>query len=253
MAIAIRNSKEIEALSQSSLIVAGALKKAKEFIKPGVSLLEIDALVEEYILSCNARPAFKGLYGFPNTACISLNSIIIHGIPTDYRLKEGDIVGVDVGVEKNGYFGDAAITVGAGKISKQDQDLIACSYNVLLESIEAIRIGMHFKELCKLLGELISGYGYVPLRDYCGHGIGKKPHEEPQIPNYLEYGSEKSGPKIQNGMVFCIEPMICQKSGEPKTLSDGWSVVSKDGLNTSHYEHTIAIIDGRAKILSEVK
>lgn len=251
MAIAIRKPHEIEALRVSSHIVAQALSRVKVSIRSGISLLEIDQIIEDFILSQGARPAFKGLYGFPNSACISLNSIIIHGIPTDYRLQEGDIVGIDVGVEKNGWYGDAAITVGVGKISFQDQKLIDASEQVLLEAISQIREGMHFKELSLLLGELIRGYGYIPLLDYCGHGIGKKPHEEPQIPNYLPHGKAKSGEKIKNGMVFCVEPMLCQKSGRPVILKDGWSVVSEDGLNTSHYEHTVAMIDGKAEILSK--
>lgn len=251
MAIAIRNAREIDSLRASSQIVAQALSLAKQSLKVGVSLLEIDAIIEDFIRSNGARPAFKGLYGFPNSACLSLNSVIIHGIPTDYKLQEGDILGIDVGVEKDGWFGDAAITAGVGKISSQDKALIDCSRNVLLEGIESIKVGMHFKELSALLQELIVGYGYVPLQDFCGHGIGRKPHEDPQIPNYLNHGKAKSGEKIKEGMVFCIEPMICQKSGKPKILGDQWSVVSEDGLRTSHYEHTVAIVGGKAEILSK--
>ncbi|WP_027326675.1 type I methionyl aminopeptidase [Helicobacter pametensis] len=251
MAIAIRRPAEIEAIRVSSQIVAQALNRARSAIKIGLSLLEIDQIVEDYIRSCDARPAFKGLYGFSHSACISLNSVVIHGVPTDYRLQEGDIVGIDVGVEKNGWYGDAAITVGVGKITSKDQELISASKEVLLGAIEQIEEGMHFKELSALLESLIKSYGFVPLLDYCGHGIGRKPHEDPQIPNYLTYGKAKSGEKIKNGMVFCIEPMLCQKSGKPKILADGWSVISEDGLNTSHYEHTIALINGRAEILSK--
>lgn len=251
MAISIKKTNEIGLLRKSSLIVAQALKMARDSAKVGVSLLEIDAIIEDFILSSGARPAFKGLYGFPNSACISLNDIVIHGIPTDYKLQEGDIVGIDVGVEKDGWYGDAAITIGIGKISHQDQKLIDCAYQSLKEAISEIRDGMHFKELSALLGDLITKKGMVPLRGYCGHGIGRNPHEDPQIPNYLEHGKPRSGEKIKNGMVFCIEPMVCQKSGESVVLSDGWSVVSKDGLNTSHYEHTIAIIAGKAEILSK--
>lgn len=251
MAITIKKTNEIDLLRTSNLIVAGALEEAKKMAKVGVSLLEIDQAIEEYILSSGARPAFKGLYGFPNSACISLNAVAIHGIPTEYKLQDGDIVGIDVGVEKDGWYGDSAITIGIGKIAIEDQKLIAASEQVLLEAISSLQEGMHFKELSLLLGDLIKGYGFVPLLDYCGHGIGKKPHEEPQIPNYLLHGKAKSGEKIKNGMVFCIEPMICQKSGKPIVLEDGWSVVSEDGLNTSHHEHTVAIIDGKAEILSK--
>lgn len=251
MAISIKKANEIDLLRKSSLIVAQALNLAKNSAKVGVSLLELDAMIEDFILSCGARPAFKGLYGFPNSACLSLNDVIIHGIPSSYQLKEGDILGIDIGVEKNGWYGDAAITIGIGKIAPQDQKLIDCAHQSLKEAIFEIREGIHFKELSALLGELIAQKGMVPLRDYCGHGIGRSPHEDPQIPNYLDHGKPKSGEKIKNGMVFCIEPMICQKSGDPVILDDGWSVVSKDGLNTSHYEHTIAIIGGKAEILSK--
>lgn len=251
MAISIKKANEIDLLRKSSLIVAGALELAKNSAKVGVSLLELDSAIEGFILSSGARPSFKGLYGFPNSACISLNDVVIHGIPTDYRLQEGDIVGIDVGVEKDGWYGDAAITIGIGNISPQDQNLIDCAYQSLREAILEIRDGMHFKELSALLGDLITKRGMIPLRDYCGHGIGRSPHEDPQIPNYLDHGKPKSGEKIKNGMVFCIEPMICQKSGEPVILDDGWSVASKDGLNTSHYEHTIAVIGGKAEILSK--
>lgn len=251
MAISIKKASQIDSLRKSSLIVAQALNLAKNSAKVGVSLLELDAMIEDFILSCGARPAFKGLYGFPNSACLSLNDVIIHGIPSSYQLKEGDILGIDVGAEKDGWYGDAAITIGIGKIAPQDQKLIDCAHQSLKEAISEIRDGMHFKELSALLGELITQKGMVPLRDYCGHGIGRSPHEDPQIPNYLDHGKPKSGEKIKNGMVFCIEPMICQKSGEPVILDDGWSVVSKDGLNTSHYEHTIAMIGGKAEILSK--
>lgn len=251
MGISIKKPHEIDSLRKSSFIVAQALRLAKNSAKVGVSLLELDAMIEDFVLSSGARPSFKGLYGFPNSACLSLNSIIIHGIPSDYKLQQGDVLGIDVGVEKDGWYGDAAITIGIGDISSQDQKLIECAHQSLKEAIFEIRDGMHFKELSALLGELISQRGMIPLRDYCGHGIGRSPHEDPQIPNYLDHGKPKSGEKIKNGMVFCVEPMICQKSGEPVILDDGWSVVSKDGLNTSHYEHTIAVIGGKAEILSK--
>ncbi|MGI0406198.1 type I methionyl aminopeptidase [Helicobacter himalayensis] len=252
MAISIRNPKEIQALRLPNKIVAQTLALAQKSAKEGMSLLELDSLIEDSIRSLGARPAFKGLYGFPNAACISVNEVIIHGIPTDYKLKSGDIVGVDIGTEYNGWYGDGAVTFGIGAISKQDEKLIACSKNALETAISTIKSNMHFKELSKALEDSILQAGFVPLRGFCGHGIGRAPHEEPEIPNYLESPNSKQGPKIRDGMVFCIEPMICQKNGEPKILNDKWSVVSVDGLNGSHYEHTIAVINGRAEILTEV-
>ena len=251
MAIALRKPKEIDKLRESNKIVAEALELLRKNTKVGMSLKELDSMAEEYILSCGARPSFKGLYGFPSTVCTSLNQVIIHGIPTDYKLQSGDIIGYDIGVEKDGWFGDAAITVGVGEISKDDEELIACAKDTLYEAIDSIKQGMRFKELSEILEKAIRGRGFVPLHNFCGHGIGKKPHEEPEIPNYLENGkSPKAGPKIKNGMVFCLEPMICQKDPEPVILENEWDVVSADNLRGSHYEHTVAIINGKAEILS---
>jgi methionyl aminopeptidase len=250
MAIALRKPQEIEKLRAVNKIVGGALELLKQNTKVGISLKELDAMAEEYILSQAAKPSFKGLYGFPNTVCCSLNQVIIHGIPTDYRLQEGDVIGYDIGTEIDGWFGDAAITVGVGKVDKQDEALIACAKDTLYEAISAIEVGMRFKELSQILEESIRSKGFVPLYNFCGHGIGKKPHEEPEIPNYLDGKNPKDGPKIKNGMVFCLEPMICQKDSKPQILENKWDVVSADGLRGSHYEHTVAVINGKAEILS---
>lgn len=249
MAIALRKPHEIDKLRSANRIVGGALELLRTNTKVGASLKELDAIAEDYIRSHGAKPSFKGLYGFPNAVCTSPNQVIIHGIPTDYRLQEGDIIGYDIGTELDGWYGDAAITVGVGEIELQDEALIACAKNALYTAIDSIREGMRFKELSYILQQAIVNAGYVPLRDFCGHGIGRKPHEEPQIANYLD-GDAKSGPKIKNGMVFCLEPMVCQKEGKPVILANGWDVVSTDGLRGSHYEHTVAIINGKAEILS---
>ena len=250
MAIALRKPLEIEKLRAANKIVGGALQLLQENTKIGSSLKDLDAMAEDYVRSHGAKPSFKGLYGFPNAVCCSLNEVIIHGIPTDYKLQEGDIIGYDIGTELDGYFGDAAISMGVGEISKEDEALIACSKDALYHAIDIIKDGMRFKELSYELEKFIKGRGYVPLRGFCGHGIGKKPHEDPQIPNYLEGEKAKAGPKIKNGMVFCLEPMICQKDGEHKILENKWDVVSADGLRGSHYEHTVAVINGKAEILS---
>jgi len=252
MAIAIRKPQDIEKLKVSNKIVAEALELLSSKARSGVTLLELNALGEEFILSRGGRPAFKGLYGFPASVCTSVNEIIIHGIPNNYILKDGDILGIDLGVEKNGWYGDAAVTIGIGEISQENQDLINCSKDALYHAIENIEVGMRFKELSLLLEEFIHSKGYVPLKNFCGHGIGRKPHDEPEIPNYLEGANPKQGPKIKNGMVFCLEPMVCQKSGVSKILDDNWSVVSEDGLFASHYEHAVAIVNNRAEILSAI-
>jgi len=250
MAIALRKPAEIDKLRAANKIVAGALNLMRENTKVGARLDELDAMAEDYIRAAGAKPSFKGLYGFPSSVCCSLNEVIIHGIPTDYKLQEGDVIGFDIGTELNGYFGDAAISVGVGNITKEDEDLIACAKDSLYHAIDVIRDGMRFKELSREIETFIKGRGYVPLRNFCGHGIGKKPHEDPEIPNYLDSPNPKAGPKIKNGMVFCLEPMICQKNGQPKILENGWDVVSEDRLRGSHYEHTVAVINGRAEILS---
>ncbi len=236
----------------ASLIVAKTLDHLNNNVKPGMTLLEVDKMGDDYLVSLGARPSFKGLYGFPNAVCTSLNEIVIHGIPNDTVLKEGDILGIDIGSELDGWYGDAAITMPIGKISKEDEDLIACSKDTLYYAISIIKEGMRFKELSQAIEQFIVDRGYQPLIRFCGHGIGKKPHSEPEIPNYLENGNAKSGPKIKNGMVFCLEPMICQKEREPVILDDDWSVVSQDGLRSSHYEHTVAVINGKAEILSQI-
>ena len=250
MSIALRKPEEIEKLFVANQAVAKTLKYLEENVKAGMSLKEVDAMGEKFILSLGARPAFKGLYGFPSAVCTSLNEVIIHGIPSDAVLKEGDILGLDIGTEVDGWYGDSAITMPIGDISKKDEELIACSKDALYYAIDIIEDGMRFKELSKAIEDFITSRGYQPLVRFCGHGIGRKPHEEPEIPNYLEHGGTKSGPKIKNGMVFCIEPMICQKDRNPVILKNGWDVVSADGLRGSHYEHTVAVVDGRAVILS---
>ena len=250
MSIALRKPEEIEKLFVANQAVAKTLKYLEENVKAGMTLKEVDAMGEKFILSLGARPAFKGLYGFPNAVCTSLNEVIIHGIPSDTVLKDGDILGLDIGTEVDGWYGDSAITMPIGDISKKDEELIACAKDALYYAIDIIEDGMRFKELSKAIEDFITSRGYQPLVRFCGHGIGRKPHEEPEIPNYLEHGVTKSGPKIQNGMVFCIEPMICQKDRNPVILKNGWDVVSADGLRGSHYEHTVAVVDGRAVILS---
>jgi methionyl aminopeptidase len=249
MAIALRKKAEIDTLRRAGAIVGQTLEYLQSVVKAGMSLKEVDALGEEFILKQGAKPSFKGLYDFPASVCTSVNEVIIHGVPTDYKLKDGDILGLDIGTFLDGYYGDAAITMAIGDISEIDKKLIDCSKDTLYKAIETIKPGLRFKELSYMLEESIKDAGFVPLRDFCGHGIGTKPHDEPNIPNYLE-GKPKQGPKIKNGMVFCLEPMVCQKEGQPVILEDNWSVVSSDGLNGAHYEHQVAVVDGKAVILT---
>ena len=251
MAIAIRNKKEIDLMKKPSQIVARALDLVRENAKEGVSLDFLNNIADDFIQSQGAKASFKGLYGFPKAICLSVNEVIIHGIPDSYKLKKGDILGVDIGVECGGWFGDGAITFGVGDIKDSDEKVIDCSRRVLFSAIDSLKVGMRFKELSKLLEDSIVARGFVPLRGFCGHGIGTRPHEEPEIPNFIDTETNQ-GPKIKNGMVFCIEPMVCQKNGNPKILDDKWSVVAEDGLNGAHYEHTIAMIDSKPVILTEI-
>jgi len=251
MAISLRKPNEIAKLQEAGNLVAQTLQYLQDNVKAGMTLKEIDKMGEDYLRSLGAIPSFKGLYGFTGSVCTSLNQAIIHGIPNDTVIKDGDILGLDIGSKLDGYYGDAAITMPIGEISDEDKKLIACSKDALYHAIDSIKVGMRFKELSKILEDFILERGFVPLRDFCGHGIGKKPHEEPNIPNYLE-GKPNQGPKIKNGMVFCLEPMVCQESGEPVILDDKWTVESEDGLRTSHYEHQIAIIDNKAIILTQL-
>jgi methionyl aminopeptidase len=250
MAIPIRKPKEIEAISKPAKLVAKTLELARSLAVVGATGIEIDKACEEFIVKNGGRPSFKGLYGFPNSVCVSVNEVIIHGIPNNIPFKEGDIVGFDVGVEIDGWYGDAAITVPIGKVDAKSQEIIDVSRECLYHMIDNIKVGMRFKQLSKIAEDFILSKGYYPLRDYSGHGIGRSPHEEPQILNYVE-GKPNQGDKIKNGMVFCLEPMICQETGESATLEDGWSVVSVDGKRGSHYEHQIAIINNKPVILTK--
>lgn len=253
MAIPLRKPNEIQKLRTAGLAVAKTLKYLEQNVKAGMTLKEVDAMGDAFLAELGARPSFKGLYGFPAAVCTSLNEVIIHGIPDDTVLKEGDILGLDIGSEIDGWYGDAAITMPIGQISKEDEELIACSKDALYYAIDIIEEGMRFKELSKAIENFIVERGFQPLTRFCGHGIGKKPHGEPEIPNYVETPNLKSGPKIKNGMVFCLEPMIAQKLREPVILENEWDVVSEDRLRGSHYEHTVAVIDGKAVILSQVE
>lgn len=252
MAIPLRKATDIAKLRIAGNAVAKTLKYLEDNIKAGMTLIEVSSLGEKYLNNLGARASFKGLYGFPYGVCTSLNEVVIHGMPDNTILKEGDILGVDVGSEIDGWYGDAAITMAIGKISKEDEALIACSKDALYHAIDIIKEGMRFKELSAALGEFIRGRGYIPLIKFCGHGIGRVAHCAPEIPNYLDSPNAKQGPKIKNGMIFCLEPMVCQKDEEPVIDENKWSVRSADGLRTSHYEHQVAIVNGKAEILTQL-
>ncbi len=252
--IIIKTKKEIDYIKESSLIVAKTLQLCKSYVKPGITTIELDTIAEDFIRSNNATPAFKGYsqgYGipFPGTICSSVNEEVVHGIPSNRVLKNGDIISIDVGVEKNGYFGDAALTVAVGQISNEVQQLMEITEKSLYKGIEVACVGNRIGDISNAIEKFINPYGYGIVRDLCGHGVGKHLHEDPQIMNF---GKANSGPEIKEGMTIAIEPMINLGTWRVNVLEDGWTIVTKDNQPSAHFEHTIAIINGKAEILSKL-
>jgi len=245
--IIIKSPREIEQLKRANVIVAEVFEKLKGMIVPGITTKELDQVAEEYILQKGARPAFKGYRGFPATLCISINEEVVHGIPGQRRLKEGDIVSLDVGVNFVGYYGDAAITFPVGKVDLEAKRLLEVTEKALNIGIERAKVGNRLFDISYAIQRWVESYGFSVVRDFVGHGIGKDLHEEPQVPNF---GSPHQGPRLEKGMVFALEPMVNEGTYEVKVLSDGWTVVTADGKRSAHFEHTIAITDNGAEILS---
>ncbi|MFV8470353.1 type I methionyl aminopeptidase [Mycoplasma sp. AA7A] len=245
--ITIKNPSEIEKISKSCKILAEVKQIIWDFVRPGVSLKDIDQLAFKEIIKRGAKPAFKGLYGFPATACISVNEQLIHGIPSNYILKEGDLISVDLGCIWEGYNSDSAFTKGVGKISAADQKLIDVAKESFYAGFHAIKKGARVGDVSYAIGKYIKENGYYTPAEFCGHGIGRKLHEDPYVPND---GVKGTGPLLRDGMVICIEPMITQYP-KIKTLKDGWTVISADGSNNAHYEHTVLIKNGKGVILTK--
>ena len=245
--IIIRSPREIEQLKRSNAIVAEVFQKLKKVILPGITTMELDQIAEEIILSKDAVPAFKGYRGFPATLCISINEEVVHGIPGQRQLKEGDIVSLDVGANLNGYFGDGAITLPVGKVDQIAQRLIEVTERALYIGIDKARAGNRLFDISHAIQSWVEPHGFSVVRDFVGHGIGMALHEDPQIPNF---GLPHQGPRLERGMVFALEPMVNEGSFDVKILSDGWTVVTTDGKRSAHFEHTIAITDGVAEILT---
>lgn len=245
--IIIKSPREIEQLKKSNAIVAEVFEKLKGIIAPGVTTKELDQVAEECILLKGARPAFKGYRGFPATLCISINEEVVHGIPGERRLNEGDIVSLDVGVDFVGYFGDAAITFPVGEVDPEAKRLLEVTEKALTIGIEKAKIGNRLFDISYAIQGWVESHGFSVVRDFVGHGIGRDLHEEPQIPNF---GAPHQGPRLEKGMVFALEPMVNEGTYEVRVLSDGWTVVTADGKRSAHFEHTIAITDDGAEILS---
>ena len=245
--ISIKNKEEINYMSEAGRIVKDTLFLMEECIKPGISTKELDEIAEDYIRSQGAVPGFKGLYDYPSTICISIEDEVVHGLPSDKKLNEGEIVGIDVGSIYKGYYGDHAKSFAVGEISTEKRKLLEVTKKCLEIGINKAIPGNRIGDIGNAIQEYAESNGYGVVRELVGHGIGAKLHEEPQIPNY---GTAGTGPCIDVGMCFAIEPMINMGSKEVYTKSDGWTICTKDGLPSAHFEHTITITEGGPQILT---
>ncbi len=245
--IHIRSKREIDLLRASARIVAEALKMIESRVTPGVSTEDLDKEIEDFIRSKNARPAFKGFNGFPASSCISIDDQVVHGIPGKRILKEGEIISIDIGVELNGYYGDAAKTFPVGQIDEEKKRLLKITEESLYIGIEAAIEGNRLSDIGHAIQAHVEKAGYSVVRDLVGHGIGTEMWEEPQIPNY---GVPNQGPRLKSGMVFAIEPMVNVGTYDVQTEADNWTIVTQDGKPSAHFEHDIVINDGKAEILS---
>lgn len=251
--IFLKTKEEIELMRESALMVSRTLALVAKEVKPGVTPIFLDKIAEEFIRDNGGVPAFKGYKGhngvpdFPATLCISINEAVVHGIPTDKPLKEGDIISVDCGVKKNGYFGDHAYTFAVGEIKPELQKLIDVTKECLYLGIEKMVSGNRIGDISFAIQHHAEKHGYGVVRELVGHGLGKNLHEEPEVPNY---GKRGDGPKLKEGMVLAIEPMINLGTKNIKQLKDGWTIITGDGLPSAHFEHDVAIVNGKPEILS---
>lgn len=244
----LKTPREIALMRQAGAITRGALEAARLAVRPGVTTLEIDRVVEDYIRSAGAVPSFKGYGGFPGSACVSVNEQVVHGIPSDSRvLNEGDIVSVDVGAVINGFQGDAARTYPVGRISDEAQRLIDVTRQCFYEGIAFAKEGCRLGDLGYAIQSYAEAAGFSVVRELVGHGIGTEMHEDPEVPNY---GRQGHGIRLIKGMTIAVEPMINAGERFVRTLADGWTVVTRDGAYSAHYENSIAVTDGEPLILT---
>jgi methionyl aminopeptidase len=243
----IKTEEEIDLMRASSRLVAQTLSLMRRLIRPGVTTLSLDSAAEEFITSQGGIPSFKGYRGFPSSICASVNSQVVHGIPGDRKLVEGDIISVDVGVLKEGYHGDGAATFGVGKISRAAARLLKVTREALLAGIEKAVAGNRIVDISRAVQTMVEDAGYSVVTDLVGHGIGQQMHEEPQVPNFVIPGDS---PVLKDGMTIAVEPMVNLGGSEVKVEQDGWTVVTKDGSISAHFEHTIAERRDGAEILT---
>lgn len=245
--IIIKSDMEIEYMRNAGKVVADTLATIEAVIKPGITTAEINKLAEEFILEQGAKPSFKGYGGFPASICASVNDEVIHGIPDNRVLQEGDIISVDCGAVLNGFHGDAARTFPVGKISKKAEELIRVTKECFFKGVEKAKVDNRLTDISAAIQIYAESFGYSVVRDFVGHGIGKSMHEDPQVPNY---GTAGRGPKLSHGMVLAIEPMINIGKFNVKVKPNGWTVVTSDGSLSAHYENTVAILNSGPEILT---
>ena len=247
--IILKSRQEIEKMRKSNALVAAILEELKKKIRPGVKTIELDRLSEEMALKRGARPAFKGYRGYPYSLCTSVNSEVVHGMPSERELKEGDIVSLDFGILNDGYYGDAAVTVPVGEIAPAAKRLLRVTEEALHRGIAEVRAGNRIGDISAAIQGHAEAAGFSVVRDLVGHGIGKNLHEDPQVPNY---GSSGRGIELKAGMVFAIEPMVNEGTYRVDILRDGWTVVTADGKLSAHFEHSVAITENGPVILSRI-
>ncbi|OHD05133.1 MAG: type I methionyl aminopeptidase [Spirochaetes bacterium GWD1_27_9] len=245
--IYIKTKDEIERIRECGIISAMLFEYLNIYVQPGITTKELDRIAEAFIRRHNAVPSFKGYMDFPASICASVNEEVIHGLPCSRKLKEGDIIGIDVGIQKNGVISDSAKSYAVGRISKQDQDLLTRTELALYKGIAKVKNNCEINDIGGTILDYIKQFGYDVIKEYCGHGVGYKNHEEPEIPNY-RYTKGKR--KLKTGTVIAIEPMITLGQGEQFVLDDGWTVVTIDGKNSAHFEHTVAVTDNGFDILT---
>lgn len=245
--IILKTKREIEIMKKAGRLVAQSHELVKSYIKPGVTTKELDQLVEEFLRSQNAIPTFKGYGGFPFSICASVNEEVVHGFPTDRKLVEGDIVSIDIGATFEGYVGDSAKTFYVGEVNDEKQRLVEATRQSFYEGIKFAKTTYRLSDISHAIQQYAESQGFSVVRDYVGHGVGKNMHESPQIPNF---GKPGKGPRLQEGMVLAIEPMINAGTYHVKVLDNDWTVVTVDGKPSAHYEHTVAITDGEPELLT---
>ncbi len=245
--IVLKTAEEIEIMREAAQVVSRTLGKIAEIIGPGVTGNQLDELAEAYIISQGAVPGFKGLYGCPSTVLVSVNEQVVHGLPSDIPFKEGDIVSVDCGAVWNGYYGDHAYTFEIGTVAPEVKKLVDVTKECLYIGIEEARTGNRVGDIGFAIQQHAEKHGYGVVRDLVGHGLGTKLHEDPQVPNF---GRRGRGKKIANGLTIAIEPMINMGTEKVEQLDDNWTIVTQDGLPSVHFEHDIAVVDGKPVILS---